>query len=221
MTYADREAAGVALARALVAAEPDLAPDAVVLGVPRGGVVVAAAVARRLGLDLDVALARKVGAPGHPELAIGAVAGGDAVWLNEGLIDRLGVSPTWVEDACGRERLELDRRRLAYGLAEAPAIGGRTAVVVDDGVATGATLAVVLGALAALAPRRLICAVPVAPPDAVASLARLCDRIVCPLTPHRFGAVGAWYRVFTQTSDAEVIALLRDMRTREHRDADG
>lgn len=198
------------LADAIRAAEQEsVAAGALVLGVPRGGVVVAAAVARRLGLPLDVALARKLGAPRNPELAVGAVAEGGAVWLNRPLLTRLRLGDEWIEDAVTREEGEIARRAERYRQGRPAAeVEGRRVMVVDDGVATGATLASVLQALRAREPSRLVCAVPVAPPDSVEMLGAHCDAIVCPLQPAWFEAVGAWYDDFTQTSDAEVVELL-------------
>ena len=210
MRYRDRAEAGEALADALRTAEEEaVAAGALVLGVPRGGVVVAAAVAHRLSLPLDVALARKLGAPRNPELAVGAVAEGGAVWLNRPLLARLRLGDEWVEDAVVREEAEIARRAERYRQGRpAAAVAGRPVIVVDDGVATGATLASVLQALQARRPSRLVCAVPVAPPDSVQMLAGHCDAVVCPLQPSWFEAVGAWYDDFTQTSDAEVVELL-------------
>lgn len=210
MRYRDRAEAGEALADALRTAEEEaVAAGALVLGVPRGGVVVAAAVAHRLSLPLDVALARKLGAPRNPELAVGAVAEGGAVWLNRPLLARLRLGEEWVEDAVVREEAEIARRAERYRQGRpAAAVAGRPVIVVDDGVATGATLASVLQALQARQPSRLVCAVPVAPPDSVQMLAGHCDAVVCPLQPSWFEAVGAWYDDFTQTSDAEVVELL-------------
>ncbi len=210
MRYRDRAEAGEALADALRTAEEEaVAAGALVLGVPRGGVVVAAAVAHRLSLPLDVALARKLGAPRNPELAVGAVAEGGAVWLNRPLLARLRLGEEWVEDAVVREEAEIARRAERYRQGRpAAAVAGRPVIVVDDGVATGATLASVLQALQARRPSRLVCAVPVAPPDSVQMLAGHCDAVVCPLQPSWFEAVGAWYDDFTQTSDAEVVELL-------------
>ncbi len=210
MRYRNREAAGDALADAVLVAAPEIvAEGALVLGIPRGGVVVAATVAHRLGLPLDVALARKLGAPSNPELAVGAVAEGGAVWLNHPLLARLRLDDDWVEEAVARAQAEIARRASRYrqGRKAAP-IAGRPVVVVDDGVATGATLASVLQAMQTRQPSRLVCAVPVAPPDSVEMLAGHCDAVVCPLQPVRFDAVGAWYDDFTQTSDGEVVELL-------------
>ena len=185
-----------------------LGDDAVVLGVPRGGVIVARAVADELGLPLDVALARKLGAPRNPELAIGAIAEGGDVWLNDELIRRLGPDPAWLASVISRETEELERRARRYRPGGPHPIGGMTAIVVDDGVATGATLAAVLKATAVRRPARLICAVPVGPNDSLEMLAAHCDEVVCPLRPRRFGAVGEWYDDFSQTADHEVVAAL-------------
>ncbi len=211
MTYRNRHEAGVALAGAIE--ESGLSwTGSLVLGVPRGGVVVAAAVADVLGLPLDVALARKLGAPFNAELAIGAIAEGGAVWINRDLTERLRVPEDWIEEAMVRERTEMERRARRYREGPAPVLDGRSVVVVDDGVATGATLAAVLQALRAAGSATLICAVPVAPPSAVAMLGKHCDAVVCPLQPRRFDAVGSWYRDFGQTSDSEVVAILRRTR---------
>lgn len=216
MSYPTRHDAGIALATALREAHPDLVGgDAIVLGVPRGGVVVAAAVAWQLGLPLDLALARKLGAPFNPELAIGAIAEGGGMWVNRGLVDRLGIADAWLDEVREREGRELQRRGERYRSGPRPTLTGRTLVVVDDGVATGATLVAVLQALRSERPSQLICAVPVAPPAAVTMLGEHCDAVVCPLQPRRFEAVGAWFDDFSQTRDDEVLALLARARRPE------
>lgn len=188
-------------------------PSVVVLGVPRGGVVVAAAVADRLGAPLDVALARKLPAPGNPELAIGAIGEAGDPWLNQHLIDRMGVPRQWLESAIRRETIELQRRALRYRRGEPPIdVEGVVAIVVDDGVATGATLAAVLDAVGRRRPARLICAVPVGHPDSLRMLADHGAEIVCPRRPRSLGAVGWWYDRFDQTTDEEVVAALRRTR---------
>ena len=180
-----------------------------VLGVARGGVPVAAEIARALEGQLDVAVARKLGAPGNPEFAIGAVASGGEPILNERVIEAYEITPEYVASALARERTEIERRTAAYRAGRpAPEIEGRTVIVVDDGVATGSTLIVVLRAVRALRPGRLVCAIPVGPPDAVRLLADEADEVVCPLQPRSFMAVGGWYDDFGQLSDSEVVVLL-------------
>jgi predicted phosphoribosyltransferase len=184
-----------------------------VLGVPRGGVVTAAPVARSLGGQLDLALARKIGAPNNPELAIGAVAESGEPVLDESLINRLGVSTDFIAAATNRARTELQRRASSYrGDRTPPSATGRIVVVVDDGIATGATLYVTLQAIRKQSPDLLLCAVPVGAPDSIARVATVVDEMVCPLRPRWFRAVGEWYETFDQTSDAEVITLLESMR---------
>ncbi len=217
MRFTDRSDAGRVLAAALRRTgtlsgrrSADLAADGIVLGVPRGGVIVAAVVAATLDLPLDLALSRKIGAPRQPELAIGAVAENGEVWLVDELVQRLHIDPVWLDAAIVSERHELERRAVRYrGSPTMAPITGKVTVVVDDGVATGATLAAVLATLRRQDPAWLVAAVPVAPPDAVAVLATRCDEVVCPLQPERFDAVGTWYDDFSQTTDDEVIAALR------------
>lgn len=211
MRYRDRADAGAKLAAAIREAHPELpGGPGLVLGVPRGGVVVAAVVADELELELDVVVARKLGAPGNPELAVGAIAAGGARWINHRLLRRLGLDETWVDAAARREEREIERRAQVYrGDRPAPVVTERPVIVVDDGVATGATIVAVLETIRFQQPSQLVCAVPVAPPDAIALLAASCDSVVCPLTPSYFEAVGSWYRDFRQTSDDEVIAVLQ------------
>ncbi|MET0830901.1 MAG: phosphoribosyltransferase family protein [Acidimicrobiia bacterium] len=210
--YRDRVEAGERLAVELRRALGDLGdgdPPVLVLGVPRGGVVVAAAVARELAVRLDVALARKLPAPGNPELAIGAIGEGGEPWLNRHLIDRMNITPQWIEAAIRRETVELQRRAQRYRSGATPVDpAGSVAIVVDDGVATGATLAAVLDAVALQHPARLICAVPVGHPDSLRMLAGHDAEVVCPLRPRSLGAVGWWYDRFDQTTDDEVVAAL-------------
>lgn len=217
MRYVDRTEAGrnlaahVADALAALTAADEPARRPLVLGVPRGGVVVAAPVARHLRADLDVALARKIGAPGNEELAIGAVGEvGEPVLMDE-LIRRLEVPDDYVAAATQRARDELRRRAISYrGDRDPPHVTGRSVIVVDDGIATGATLRVTLQALRTGSPAHLICAVPVGPRDALDFLEGETDAMVCPLQPRWFRAVGEWYDSFRQTTDSEVIAVLRE-----------
>lgn len=176
------------------------------LGVPRGGVVVAAEVAVALEGELSVVVARKIGAPLSPELAIGAVAADGGRVVDELLASRLGVTESDLDVLAERAAARV-RRTLAV-LGEHPEVSGRRVVVVDDGVATGATLRAALGYVRRLGPEWLVCAVPVGPPSTVDLIAAEVDEVVCPLQPEHFRAVGEWYRDFTQTSDEEVGALL-------------
>jgi predicted phosphoribosyltransferase len=180
----------------------------VILGIPRGGVIVAEVVARTLGAPLDVVVPRKIGAPGNPELGLGAVAPGVRV-LDPWLIERLGVSEAYLEREIASEEREIERRLHAYREGRPPVdIAGRTAVVVDDGVATGGTAVAALRWARAQGAAEVILAVPVAPPQTIDRLRAEADEVVALATPEPFFAVGEWYRDFDQTSDAEVVAAL-------------
>jgi predicted phosphoribosyltransferase len=205
--YRDRIEAG----RALAALLRDYAGrgDVVVLGLPRGGVPVAAEVARALGVPLDVFMVRKLGVPGHEELAMGAIASGGVRVLNDSVIDALHIPPSIIERAALREQRELVRREAAFrGGRPAPELRGKTAILVDDGLATGATMRAAVSALRALGPARIVVAVPVGAADTCARFRAEADEVVCALTPFPFDAVGLWYEDFDQTSDAEVQAAL-------------
>ncbi len=210
MRYRDRRDAGKRLAAALVDADV-IGPgdDVVVLGIPRGGVPVAAEVADALGAPLDVLVAHKLGAPGNPEFAIGAVAEDGTVLVDDRLLARIGVRRAYLEDEAKRQLAEVRRRAEAYRRGRAPVpIEGKTVVVVDDGIATGATFEVALQLLRKRGAGKIIAAVPVGPPDSVARLGAVADAVVVPLQPAEFSAVGAWYDEFGQTTDDEVIAAL-------------
>jgi predicted phosphoribosyltransferase len=214
MRYVDRVEAGRSLATCVADALAPLLPideemRPLVLGVPRGGVIVAAPIADILDGELDVALARKIGAPHNPELAIGAVGeAGDPV-LSPEIIRSLGVTDDYVATAVELARGELIRRAALYRGDRLPArIAGRIVVVVDDGIATGATLRATLQTVRGQSPSTLVCAVPVGPPSSVADLTPEVDVMVCPLQPRWFRAVGEWYQTFGQTSDQEVITTL-------------
>lgn len=178
-----------------------------VLGIPRGGVVVAAEVARSLGGELGSVLAAKVGSPWSHEYAIGAVAPDGVPLLDEPTIAALRLDPQDVEAEVSRAASELRRRRAEYGASDLR-VADRVVIVVDDGVATGATLSAVLGYVRRLGPSWLVCAVPVGPPATMERIADAVDELVCPLRPDRFRAVGEWYESFGQTSDDEVRDLL-------------
>jgi putative phosphoribosyl transferase len=186
--------------------------DVVVLAIPRGGVEVAAEVVLKHGWPLDTVIPRKVGAPGNPELGLGAIAPGVRV-LDERMIRTLAVSDEYLERAIAQEEEEIRRRSEAYrGGRDPEPLEGKVAVVVDDGVATGGTAAAALKWARAQGAARVILAVPVAPAAAVAKLARDADEVVCLETPEPFFAVGQWYLDFPQTSDEEVVALLKEAR---------
>lgn len=205
--FLDRRDAGRQLASRLLSLHDWL--DATVLALPRGGVPVAYEVARALQAPLDVFLVRKLGLPGYEEVAMGAIASGGVRVLNEDLVRRAGVTPQALAAVEEREQTELHRRERAYREGRTPApLAGRTALLVDDGVATGATLRAGLTALRALSPARVAVAVPVAPPEVCRALQGEADEVVCLLTPPDFMAVGQFYVNFHQTTDEEVRDLL-------------
>ena len=202
-SFRDRRDAGRRLGARLL--EAGLGPSPVVLGLPRGGVTVAVEVARAVDGLLDVLVSRKIAHPGQPELALGAIAeGGEPVWDRE-LLHRVGVTAEDLADVLAAERVEPGRRVTSYrGDRPAPDVHGRVVVLVDDGVATGATARAALRSLRSLDPSRLVLAVPVASPDALRSLAAEADQVLSVLTPRAFGAVGTWYDDFGQLSDDDV-----------------
>lgn len=183
--------------------------DVLVLALPRGGVPVAVEVASTLAAPLDVFLVRKLGVPGHPELAMGAIAAGGVEILNEALIRHLGVPSTLVQQIAVRERLELERRdRLFRGGRHPAIVRDRAVVLVDDGLATGSTMEAAIVALRQRAPRLIVVAAPVGARETCDRIRRIADRVVCPRTPAPFDAVGLWYDEFEQTGDDEVTRLL-------------
>ncbi|HVI85299.1 MAG TPA: phosphoribosyltransferase [bacterium] len=205
--FRDRRDAGRHLARALAAYAGR--PDVVVLALPRGGVPVASEVARALHAPLDVCLVRKLGVPGREELAFGALATGGVRVLNEELVQRLGIPPRVIAAVTAAERKELQRRRRTYrSQRPPPVLRGRIVILIDDGVATGASLHAALVVLRRARPARIVVAVPVAAPEACAALRAEVDEVVCAWTPEPFHAVGHWYEDFAPTSDAEVRDLL-------------
>lgn len=207
--FPDRREAGRRLAEALA---KFAGPDTVVLALPRGGVPVGYEVATALRAPLDVVLVRKIGAPGQPELGVGAVVDGatpQIVW-NDRVLEEVRPSPTFLKGEQQRQLQEIERRRSLYrGEREAQPVKDRTVLVVDDGIATGGTVRAVLRALSQAKPRRLVLAVPVAPRESLEELRNETDEIVCLATPEPFYAVGLHYENFDQTTDEEVIDLLR------------
>ncbi len=205
--FEDRSAAGRLLAGALHAYAGR--SDVVVLALPRGGVPVGYEVAKALGAEFDVLIVRKLGLPHHPELAMGAIASGGAIDLNHHVIAMSGVTQRDIEGVLAEEYRELERREALYrGSRPTAQIEGRTVIVVDDGIATGASMRAALKALRTRKPANIIVAVPVAPPDTRDRLQDVTDEFVCVLSPADFQAVGQFYRHFDQTSDDEVRTLL-------------
>jgi len=206
--FRDRTEAGRALASALKHFEDD--PDVLVLALPRGGLPVAVEVARALGAPLDVFVVRKLGVPGHEELAMGAIASGDRITLNDDVVSEAGVRQHEIDEVVGRERRELLRRERAYrGERPPPTIEGRTVILIDDGLATGASMRAAVLSLREQRPKRLVVAVPVAAARTCGELRREADEVICFRSPEPFLGVGVWYADFSQTTDAEVSALLK------------
>lgn len=205
--FRDRSDAGRALAKMLRAYKGR--DDVVVLGLPRGGVVVAAEVARALEVPLDVLVVRKLGVPGHEEFAMGALASGGVQLLDAATIRTLGISGPQVAGVIHRETLELSRRERAYRSDREPLpVEDRTCILVDDGLATGASMRAAVMALRALRPARIIAAAPIAAADACASVRAVADECVCALVPAYLYGLGYWYERFEQTTDEEVRELL-------------
>jgi putative phosphoribosyl transferase len=210
--FHDRQDAGLQLAAAL---ERFRDRDPLILALPRGGVPVAFEIACALEAELDLILVRKLGAPGYPEVGIGAVVDGadPQLVLNEAIVRQIAPGADYVEAEYRRQLIEIERRRRAYVGARPPIpAAGRTVIMVDDGVATGGTVRAALQALRKAGPAKLVLAVPLAPPDVAQSLGEECDEIVCLAMPESFHAVGAHYGDFSQTSDEEVVTLLRRAR---------
>ena len=215
MTFQDRSDAGRRLAKALAEYK---GRSAVVLALPRGGVPVAAEVAAALDAPLDLILVRKIGVPTQPELAMGAVVDGAApiIVRNEEVIELSGTTADEFDAACASELAEIERRRKLYiGKRPRAEITGRIVIVIDDGIATGATTRAALQAIRNRKPKELVLAVPVAPPDTITKLRREVDALICLETPELFGAIGYFYRDFRQVSDEEVIAILKRFPARK------
>lgn len=220
MIFRDRTEAGRRLAREL--ARYANRADVVVLGLPRGGIPVAYEVARALEAPLDVFVVRKLGLPGQEELAVGAIASGGVRVVNEKLLKHLRVPAGVLDKIAAREERELMRREGAYRGGRTPVpITGRIAILVDDGLATGASMRAAAAALRRLGPARIIVAVPVGAAETCAEFGALADQVVCAETPEPFWAVGNWYDDFSQTTDDEVSELLERARSDgEEREAD-
>jgi putative phosphoribosyl transferase len=206
--FADRYEAGRRLAESLQGYSGR--GDVLVVALPRGGVPVGFEVARALRAPLDVMQVRKLGVPGHEELAMGAIASGGVRIVSENVVEALGIPDRVIATVAAAEAQELERRERIYREGRHfPDVRGRTVILVDDGLATGSTMRAAAAALRSLGAARLVAAVPVAPKDTCDSLGEVVDDVVCAATPERFLAVGEWYEDFSQTSDEEVSDLLR------------
>ncbi|HEV3115601.1 MAG TPA: phosphoribosyltransferase [Gemmataceae bacterium] len=207
MLFADRMEAGEELAKKLMRYAGR--PDVIVLALPRGGVPVAFEVARALHVPLDVFVVRKLGLPGHEELAMGAIASGGVRVLNHDVIRAVDIPEDVIEEVAAAEQQELERRERMYrGDRPPPDVRGRTVILIDDGLATGSTMRAAVAALRQQQPARIVVAVPVGAPETCYEFQQEADEVVCASTPEQLHAVGLWYRDFSQTTDEEVRELL-------------
>jgi putative phosphoribosyl transferase len=218
MRFRDRRDAGKrlgsAIARHLAQHPPDAGSEAIVIALPRGGVLVGAEVARAIAAPLDIWVVRKIGVPGHEELGLGAVAEGGATYLSSEIVALAKISNDDLAALIERKRAEVERRtQLLRGARPAPVIAGKVVVLVDDGIATGGTIRAVARALRALQPQRLLLAAPIAAAETTEALAEEVDEVVCLATPRVLHAVGAWYEDFRQVADGEVMAILSAVRS--------
>ncbi len=205
--YNNRQHAGLILARLLRRYANNV--DVIILALPRGGVPVAYEVANKLSVPLDVFIVRKLGVPWHEELAMGAIASGGTIVLNDKLVHSLNIQQSEIDSVIKVEEVELLRRELAYrGKRPFPDMSGKTIILVDDGIATGSTIQVAIQALRKHHPAKIIVAVPVSAHDVYDEVSQHVDLLVCPLRPVNFCAVGLWYKDFSQTTDEEVVKLL-------------
>jgi hypothetical protein len=211
--FKNREDAALQLAQRLKTLK---LKDAVVLGIPRGGVVTAAVLARELGAELDVVLSRKLRAPYQPELAIGAIGEDGEVYLNSFARDVSGVTETYIREEREHQIAEIARRGKLFRAVKPPAdVTERSVIVTDDGIATGSTMLAALHVLSARKPHEIIVAVPVAPPETLERLRPQCSHVECLLTPSHFGAISQFYADFQQVEDEEAVRLLRESRVKE------
>lgn len=220
MLFTDRIHAGSELAAALAdysVREEALNDKVIVLALPRGGVPIAAEIADKLALPMDVLLVRKLGVPGHEEYAMGAIAAGGLIYLNQEVVNMVRASQAQIDKVIEREQAELGRRNEVYRSGRPPLeLEGKTVILVDDGLATGATMQVAVSALRSAGVARVVAAVPVGAPDSCNRLRDQVDELVCLHQPEGFGGVGRWYRNFDQVSDSEVIDLLNKHRGGHH-----
>jgi len=205
--FSNRIEAGRRLAESL---EEFAGDGGVVLAIPRGGVVLGYEIAQKLHMELDVIVPRKLGAPDNPELAIGAIAEDGTAILDDKLVAYLGVKTDYIREESERQKLEIKRRLKLYRQDAPPlSVKGRDVLVVDDGIATGSTMKAALASLKAQGAKNIVVAVPVGPPSTISELQKMADKVVCLYMPEYFQAIGQFYEDFTQTSDKEVIELLR------------
>ena len=211
--FADRVEAGRSLASALLYLK---GKDAIVLAIPRGGIVVGFEVANALGIPLDVIIPRKIGAPDNPELAIGAMTEDGTIILNQRLIKYLQVSEDYIKRESEKQRLEIERRLKLYrGEAPYPNLKSRDVIIVDDGIATGSTMKAALASVRKRGAKTVVIAVPVGPPSTIRELKQQADRVVCLHTPEYLEAIGQFYEDFTQTADEEAARLLKLSRQKQ------
>ena len=207
--FHDRNHAGRLLAERLLAYAHE--KNLLVLGLPRGGVPVAKEVAQRLGAELDVFAVRKLGVPWQPELAMGAIGSGGACYFNDDIIRSVGVSASELQSVQSREQAELERRETLFRGHKPPyPLAGRVVVIVDDGLATGATMTVAIQSIRSQKPKKIVVAVPVAPSDTAQRIRAMVDDFVCLVTPRFFAGVGGAYENFAQTSNEDVMQILKD-----------
>jgi len=211
--FADRVDAGRRLAKALQTYKEK---NAIVLAIPRGGVVVGFEVANALNIPLDVIIPRKIGAPGNPELAIGAIMEDGTIIMNEELTGFLQVSADYIKEESESQRIEVERRLKFYrGIAPYPDLKNRVVILVDDGIATGSTMKAALASVRKKGAKAVVIAVPVGPPSTVEELEKEADHVVCLQSPESFMAIGQFYENFTQTLDEEVVELLKLNRDKQ------